>query len=477
MDNSPLLHQNHASSSGGWERLQQTCNNNIHRHAIFRGRGSGSEKGQNVDDLVDDYDGVDDPNLTQQKRRNRRTCRQLCGCDPAIVRRRNTHQIVGYSVDALISFGFLTNTKGTLCRTRFLWIQTLIIFAVMSLIFILGIETKVFHGMSTTALYHLIVFMNGLCTFLLSLFISLSLSRWWSLRYDCVGDLFKSIAETAMLASSYLSNTEEKIRVRDQLVRYGILSFSLLFEDGRGSVSNSCYLRLKQQGICTVQEEKILRHIAVKAEVPNIWAMQLITRSIENGILPSAIRYDLHSRCLRQRSAVINALTYVQTPLPLMYVHLITTLVKITIFFWACYTGIMCAQAFDENTIGTEPADLWTLIPLQIFVPTVFQSALELHRKLQNPFLANSMGFPEDTLIDALTRECHDIQTALSLELGGIEVRKEEPSINTEKKQPLETKKQLQRLNKPEKKHQIRKMTKQDPFIKLEVEKNADNVV
>jgi hypothetical protein len=32
-------------------------------------------------------------------------------------------------------------------------------------------------------------------------------------------------------------------------------------------------------------------------------------------------------------------------------------------------------------------------------------------------------------------------------------------------------------LNKPEKKHQIRKMTKQDPFIKLEVEKNADNVV
>ena len=137
----------------------------------------------------------------------------------------------------------------------------------------------------------------------------------------------------------------------------------------------------------------------------------------------------------------------------------------------------MCAQAFDEKNIGTKPADLWTLIPLQIFVPTVFQSALELHRKLQNPFLANSMGFPEDTLIDALTRECHDIQTALSLELGGIEVRKEEPSTNTEKKQSLETKEQLQRLNKPEKKHQIRKMAKQDPFIKLEVEKNADNVV
>ena len=165
MDNSSLLHRNHASSSGGWERLQKTCNNNINRPAIFRGRGSGSDKG-----IVDDL--VDDPNL-QQNRRKRRTCRQLCGCDPGIVRYRNTHQIVGYSVDALISFGFLINAKGTLCRTRFLWIQTLIIFAIMSVIFILGYETKVFDGMSTTALYHLIAFMNGLCTFLLSLFISL----------------------------------------------------------------------------------------------------------------------------------------------------------------------------------------------------------------------------------------------------------------------------------------------------------------
>ena len=326
-----------------------------------------------------------------------------------IVRHRGTRQVVGYSADALTTFGWC-RTNGTVCRTKFLWIQTLLLLCTTAGIGYVGSLTKAFDDVHITSLYHLIMFMNGLSTFLLGLFVSLSLSRWWSLRYTCLGELWTVVAELAMLAGSYLSGTAEKKKIRHQLVRYGLLSFALVFKDARGESASEYLDDFEEKGWCTPEEAVVLRRVAIKSEAPWVWACELVARTTEQGHIPSGLRYEFHARCLRGRTAVNNVLVFVQTPLPLMYVHLIVVLVKVTSFVWSLYTGVTLAQAFDDTNPATNEHDVWPLLLLQIIVPLVYQSALELHRKLLNPFLETSAGFPEATYFSAIRKECYDIQ-------------------------------------------------------------------
>jgi hypothetical protein len=306
-----------------------------------------------------------------------------------------------------------------------LWIQTFLLLCVTSAIAAVGCVTGIFNDLHIDSMYHLIIFMNGLCTFLLSLFVSLSLTRWWNLRYSCLGELWNVVAEMTMLSCTYLSSDVEKRMIREQLLKYGLLSFSLVFKDARGEHGDIFLDRMAERQMCTQQEASALHRIAVKSETPWVWAFELIARGVEAGDIPTSVRYEFHARCLRGRTAVTNLLMYVQTPLPLMYVHLIVALVKITMVFWCLYTGVTTARAFDTTNPNTNVHDVWALLLLQICVPVVYQSALELHRKLQNPFLEHSAGFPERTFCSALRKECHDIQMALE----AVKIRGEKDGV------------------------------------------------
>ena len=102
----------------------------------------------------------------------------------------------------------------------------------------------------------------------------------------------------------------------------------------------------------------MIQLFSIKSEAPWVWAFELIARGVVTGDIPSSVRYEFHARCLRGRTAVTNLLTYVQTPLPLMYVHLIVALVKITMVFWCLYTGVTIARAFDETNSKTNVHDV-----------------------------------------------------------------------------------------------------------------------
>ena len=241
------------------------------------------------------------------------------------------------------------------------------------------------------ALKVLLTFMNGLCTFLLGLFISLSLSRWWSMRHSCLGELWKAVAEITLVSCTYLksnSNTnstngntngntngtngtngtttdthndklptkqQEQHKLKKELTRMGLLSFLLLFKDARAEPdsTDSSYLRsFEERGLCTAQEATVLRRVSVKSAIPWVWALDLIARALENGTIPATLRFDLQGCCMRGRTAVQHTLTYVQTPLPLMYVHLVVLLVKATSVVWSFFVGANLAHVSDRCAIA-----------------------------------------------------------------------------------------------------------------------------
>ena len=135
----------------------------------------------------------------------------------------------------------------------------------------------------------------------------------------------------------------------------GLLSFLLLFKDARAEPdsTDSSYLRsFEERGLCTAQEATVLRRVSVKSAIPWVWALDLIARALENGTIPATLRFDLQGCCMRGRTAVQHTLTYVQTPLPLMYVHLVVLLVKATSVVWSFFVGANLAHVSDRCAIA-----------------------------------------------------------------------------------------------------------------------------
>ena len=379
-----------------------------------RRRGGGTAGPNHPPNFLDAHD-ADSAGTHIRPAARRRRCCNLCGCNPMLVRRPGTRQIIGYSTDAVTTLAFL-RTTGTVLASRFIWIQTAGLAAICILVFIVGHLTQCFAGLSTEKFASIVTFMNGLTTFILSLFISLTLARWWALRYSCLGELWNQVAELTTLASSYLSDNDEQRRLRDGLIRYSLLSHALVFKQAQGrdekSPDGPLFTELRSRGLVTHAEARHLADHAVKAEVPWVWCFKLIARAVKTGLLEPGLRYDFHVRALKGRSAVTNIFVYIHTKLPLLYVHMIVLLVKLTMILWAFQTGIVMAQSANEENTGTSSADILPNFALQLFVPLIYQSALELHRKLHNPFLEHSSGFPERTYLSAMRSQCSDIRAA-----------------------------------------------------------------
>jgi hypothetical protein len=129
-----------------------------------------------------DAAGVHSPMGPKRRRHTKRECCSLWGCSSQLVRRPGTRQIIGYSTDAVTTLACF-RLSGTVLASRFIWIQSILL-AILSLcIFAIGVSTEIFFHVSMSKFTSMLSFLNGLCTFLLSLFVSLTLARWWSLRY------------------------------------------------------------------------------------------------------------------------------------------------------------------------------------------------------------------------------------------------------------------------------------------------------
>merc|ERR1719362_1654545 len=70
--------------------------------------------------------------------------------------------------------------------------------------------------------------------FVLALFVSLTLSRWWALRVTALGKVFDSLANTCMIVASELNDLRWE-EVRLGVMKYGMASVELLVQAARDS--------------------------------------------------------------------------------------------------------------------------------------------------------------------------------------------------------------------------------------------------
>ena len=297
-------------------------------------------------------------------------------------------------------------------------------------------------------------FFQGLLTFLLALYVSRAVSRWWDIRVQSIGALWDSICKLNMWASAWWSHSAgSEIGTRATVLRYGLLSHALLFKEARGELRES--RSAADAGLSDLVDSNLLKHaealqlapLPFKAYVVWAWHTTFWTRALTSGsnyggacsdapagkeanrgtIIP--IPHAAHlmplvmDTCGRARDAISAGLTHVTTQQPFAYVHLLALGCWVAVVLNALLAGLKLAY-LDPKLLSSGIAwpgpSSWPLLVAcvgRLFVlPIMYDGLLGLSVALENPFLS-STGFPSDLFEHEMHAEC----TAMAKGVDGID--------------------------------------------------------
>jgi hypothetical protein len=160
-------------------------------------------------------------------------------------------------------------------------------------------------------------YLNGFVPFVLGLYISLTISRWWALRVDALGKVFDALPNVLMLVSCFLRGKEFK-PIQEQILRYGMLSIMLTIKAAREYYSIE---DLEAKGLMTNAERLSLEPIAPfqRAMVTWSWIMAVADDAfMKAGAQPAKMTAVL-KKCLAARDGIQTIHTYLHTQLPFAY--------------------------------------------------------------------------------------------------------------------------------------------------------------
>ncbi len=288
---------------------------------------------------------------------------------------------------------------------------------------------------------------NGFVAFLLALFVSKSVSRWWDLRLQYVGGVWGATDDLSLWAAAWWSSPRCADRAARALVaRYGALSMALLFAEGRGELSEAP--TPEQAGLTFLVEEKLLTEqeaveLAPRCSKPQIvwaWLTAFFTYAMfpehnpgkrfpderteptgPGGTFPTScpdgkpyltpvpgaamIYGKVLKKCAAGRGAIGACLAHLETQQPFAYVHLLGLCIDAAIMLNAISTGLKLASldhnlSNDDNRFFPHLGDSWPLVLASvlrlIFIPVITDGVLTVGCLLSNPFDGTPNSFPSE---------------------------------------------------------------------------------
>ena len=290
-------------------------------------------------------------------------------------------------------------------------------------------------------------FLNGLLAFLLALYVSNAVARWWEMRNACVGVLWDSIDRLSMWAAAWMSTgTVADTAARALILRYGLLSHALLFKHARGQLHQST--DVVEAGLSDLVDLKLLKMPEAEKLAPLygkahvVWAWQAafwtcaLSQHASSGQNPTTSK-EAHAAtpsnrpkpiphaehlmplvmesCARARDAISIGLTYVSTQQPFAYVHMLALSVWIATVINALLAGLKLAYLDPKLLAGgfalPQPSS-WPLVlacvARLVFLPVMYDGLLGLAITLENPFAesAAGSGFPSEMYEHDIHAEC-----------------------------------------------------------------------
>lgn len=264
-------------------------------------------------------------------------------------------------------------------------------------------------------------------SFLIGLCVSATLARWWTLRDNCIGGLWGCTDDLCLHSGSIFSGLKPESRKHDlefkaRLLRLGLASFALLFMQARaeldaphsrvtvedasddnnevngGSMAHGASPKdmeeLVKRGLLTGSEARLLSNHHSEPQVIWCWINQMFHTAAEEGRLGDHQLWYLSSRCAEARGTIGRTFAYLDTQLPMAYVHLLALMVKVALLMMAFSTGLSIA-AFSIVPSNASP-DKGTNMAARIFELIIWSLFLQVAKHIAVPCLAASLSTSAD---------------------------------------------------------------------------------
>jgi len=323
-------------------------------------------------------------------------------------------KVTQYDAGRLHRWGFLKEWGPTIFSSKFLWIQCASVLAIAACTCHVTLSNQSAGQSKLVGLSEgLEDALHALIIFLLGLFLSEVIARWWALVFDCLGGLTDACHGTVVLSMALLPRDAQAHR---RLARWGTLSVALLFEQARKVCASESVPRLLARGLLTPEEAELL----VTAELANrpldpripwvwisqFWADPSTVRALEGKSTSLPL---LMEQSLKGVSKIGDASGYLGMSLPLPYVHLLTIMAKFQMVFMAMTRGAAIAMNIHDTESGRANQMIEVALDVirLVVIPILYQGCFDMHAILDNPF--------GNDLVDLSLRETED---ALKSELG-----------------------------------------------------------
>lgn len=257
---------------------------------------------------------------------------------------------------------------------------------------------------------------NSMVVFLLGLYISLSIGRWWMLRSTHIQNVLKATRGLVFGLSAVLPG-EVWDEPRQTCARYALLSHRLLFicaRSRKSSVGEKDLAELRNEGLLTGHEftmltasmdqiEPEIRHHGGLdldiAQVPWAWNCRLIHILFKNGAFSPPVMAMLHRLCLQARDGIEGTAMQLNSQLPFTYSHLIATLTQGAVILSFVKCGMAAALADSGLAIGCE-------ILFTCSIAMVYLGLLSMTAVIADPFGEDIIDLPASHMQQQLWRGC-----------------------------------------------------------------------
>jgi hypothetical protein len=316
-------------------------------------------------------------------------------CSVAMGRDELGH-ITTYDTDELTKFGVCYVITGTFLGEHFVWRQSALLISIQVGIVILckyafkGKETLIPADIVTPVA----TVMNGLVGFLLSMYVSDALARWWTVREKMLGGLVAGIDMINMaLSRRHRSGGNYDEWLIEQYGRMSLAVHELIYIQGERDLhagGDHDIQILVERNFLLEEEARELKGVDNKAMVVWAWCCALVT---DYAVLPFDEAEQAVGAFMKGRQAIQGIFTYIDTLLPLAYIHMIMFVVKFSVLLLALQAGLVSAKAYAFNELGKIFVQTFILL----FIPGIYQGLLSMENDLRNPFGTDEIDFPRAT--------------------------------------------------------------------------------
>eukprot|EP00439_Symbiodinium_sp_Y106_P030621 s2544_g3.t1 len=238
--------------------------------------------------------------------------------------------VVDYDPERLSTIMVLLTWRGTVFRNAILWVEQLLVVGVYiatALIVHRGDMRDEEVQKDATGLADK---MATLAAFLLGFYTSLTVSRWWRLRTDGIGNIWSATSQLSLFLSQFVTRDKQ---ILEAVRRYARASLAIIFlkrRYGAERLSEKLDILISDGILLEDEVEQLRKYNNNLAESIWTWIAHIVADLDKKGKIKGEVMLNfLMERVNLGRSGAALIGAQLGTPIPLPYIHLMGILVKI----------------------------------------------------------------------------------------------------------------------------------------------------